>query len=291
MDARNALEVSFLYDINTYFLPILEGGLAVRHVALHIRRLFKIDYDIVICKPRTRVPLPGGLVLLPGRAVTVCSAVQRKVVASSVCRDGAVEDEASLGGGDDITTDAVYTAFSSYIAPSLTVRVDAIVCPQFKRGVAAYCIYEPLRTASRDAVLAVKANDIQIQEYTSGGASRNAADCELRALADALCHADAQTYCGAETRIDVLSESTYGIHVIRSLQVRRQHAVPVQQDQLLQDDGCVARIKTVLDRHAVHMKWSSPLTYERGRLDMTDLRRVAVAACRRCPYAVALSPA
>ena len=268
---KTALEVGFFNDTNVYFLPVIEGGLAVRHVALHVRRLFKIDHDVVICKPGTRFPLPGGLVLLPGRAVTVCSALQRKVVVASsssvLCQDGMNDEPPAV----PLLQSTVAPETNRYTAPSLTVRVDAVVCPEFKRGVAAYCVYEPLRTASRDAILAVKTNDLRISEYQDGSGSRNAAECELRAFADALCHADGHAHCGPETRIDVVLESTYCIQVVRKLQT----------SAVMDVDMHVARIQAVLNRRVVRMKWASTLTRERGRPGMTDLRRAAVAACRR----------
>lgn len=268
-DIGTALEVAFLNDTNVYFLPILEGGLAVRHVALHVRRLFKIEHDIVLCKPRTRLPLPGGLLLLPGRAVTVCPTTAYRKVIVSACR----QDE---GFDDDATAPALLhaaAADTTYVAPVITVCVDAIVCPHLNRGVAAYCVYEPLRTASRDAILAPKTNDVQVCEYSDGRASRNAAECELRALADALCYADKHVHCGPDTRIDVLTESTYCIHVVRALQKHEANTGETPNTATLQ-------IQTVMNRHAVRVQWPYASTAELGRPTMTALRRVAIATHR-----------
>jgi hypothetical protein len=313
----DALEVCFVNDVNVYFVPILKTGLAVRHVALLIRRLFKFDEDVVLCKPLTTQALPGSLMLLPGRAVTVYRTldvgsiinvtdtvtVPDTATSTATGTATAIEDDANTTSNSQTytgtRTDAVPNAYGDTnpnittttttattttatatavaIATSTThviVTVDGIVDPVSRRGIAAFCVCEPIGSACRDAIKAREDSvpTLQFRTYNKGAPHRNAAACELEAALDALTYAVSVT---THARIRIVCPSTYVVLAVNKL-VRR-HGSFVGENA----DGMYRLQKLCASRDIV-ARWSggAAVPPEPGCPSVKALRRYAVTQLR-----------
>lgn len=266
--ADDVLELAFTNDTNVYFLPILKCGLAVRHVAVLVKKSFGILDDVVICKPRTRVPLPGSLMLFPNAAVSA-------YIATGGEKHRVVSCESEPGVSKPDTTPTPTPTTRAY-AELLHVRIDAVIDPMSRRGLVGYCIYVPVKSACWRRIRETIKPTLCTAVYDAGAESRNASACEMRALVDVLHVVEARTdYEPGKTKIVLLCASTYGVQAINSV-------VRAYESFVGDNATYMAALRDiVVNRHAdVRAQWPTALTDEFNTPCMATLRRYAVAMSR-----------